>query len=61
MKPLSSQKGLGSTKWLLHSHFSEQAETLGAVYGVKLADLFFGFAKGGGVMRSIMQCYVKSG
>ncbi|KFA98046.1 ABC transporter ATP-binding protein [Vibrio sp. ER1A] len=45
MKPLSSQKGLGSTKWLLHSHFSEQAETLGAVYGVKLADLFLALQK----------------
>ncbi|MGR5295151.1 ABC transporter ATP-binding protein [Vibrio mediterranei] len=45
MKPLSSQKGLGSTKWLLHSLFSEQAETLGAVYGVKLADLFLALQK----------------
>ncbi|MFH4859694.1 ABC transporter ATP-binding protein [Vibrio diabolicus] len=45
MNPLSSQKGLGSTKWLLTAQYAQQAETMGAIYGVKLADLFLALQK----------------
>ncbi|MFM2587438.1 ABC transporter ATP-binding protein [Vibrio sp. TBV020] len=44
--PLSSEKGLGCTRWLLEA---EQAEKLGDVkriYNVKLADLFLAIQKG---------------
>lgn len=45
MNPLSSQKGLGSTKWLLTAQYAQQAETMGAIHGVKLADLFLALQK----------------
>ncbi|HHX8651885.1 TPA: ABC transporter ATP-binding protein [Vibrio diabolicus] len=45
MNPLSSQKGLGSTKWLLAAQYAQQAETMGAIHGVKLADLFLALQK----------------
>ncbi|MCR9626349.1 ABC transporter ATP-binding protein [Vibrio antiquarius] len=45
MNPLSSQKGLGSTKWLLKAQYAQQAETMGAIHGVKLADLFLALQK----------------
>ncbi|MFH4894298.1 ABC transporter ATP-binding protein [Vibrio sp. Y42_MX_L11] len=45
MNPLSSQKGLGSTKWLLTAQYAQQAETMGAIHRVKLADLFLALQK----------------
>lgn len=45
MHPLSSQKGLGTTKWLLSSQYADQAAGLGDVHGVKLADLFLALQK----------------
>ncbi|HHF0556065.1 TPA: ABC transporter ATP-binding protein [Vibrio antiquarius] len=45
MNPLSSQKGLVSTKWLLTAQYAQQAETMGAIHGVKLADLFLALQK----------------
>ncbi|HHF2969897.1 TPA: ABC transporter ATP-binding protein [Vibrio diabolicus] len=45
MNPLSSQKGLGSTKWLLKAQYTQQAETMGSIHGVKLADLFLALQK----------------
>ncbi|MGY5728816.1 ABC transporter ATP-binding protein [Vibrio chemaguriensis] len=45
MNPVSSQKGLGSTKWLLTAQYAQQAETMGAIHGVKLADLFLALQK----------------
>lgn len=47
MNPLSSQKGLGSTKWLLKAQYAQQAETMGGAIhgGVKLADLFLALQK----------------
>lgn len=45
MNPLSAQKGLGSTKWLLTAQYAQQAETMGAIHGVKLADLFLALQK----------------
>ncbi|MCW8347186.1 ABC transporter ATP-binding protein [Vibrio sp. ZSDZ65] len=45
MNPLSSQKGLGTTKWLLSSQYAAQVKALGDVYGVKLADLFLALQK----------------
>ncbi|MCK6264672.1 ABC transporter ATP-binding protein [Vibrio sp. ZSDE26] len=45
LKPLSFQKGLGSTKWLLSSQYAAQVEGLGEVYTVKLADLFLALQK----------------
>ncbi|MGU3840614.1 ABC transporter ATP-binding protein, partial [Vibrio diabolicus] len=45
MNPLSSQKGLGSTKWLLTAQYAQQAETMGTIHGVKLADLFLALQK----------------
>ncbi|MCG9642367.1 ABC transporter ATP-binding protein [Vibrio sp. Isolate34] len=40
LNPLTSQPGLGTTKWLLESHYKEQVESLGNIYNVGLADLF---------------------
>lgn len=45
MQPLSSQNGLGTTKWLLSSKYAEQAERLGKICDVKLADLFLALQK----------------
>jgi ABC-2 type transport system ATP-binding protein len=40
LNPLTSQPGLGTTKWLLQSQFKAQVESLGNIYNVGLADLF---------------------
>ncbi|NOH98231.1 ABC transporter ATP-binding protein [Vibrio sp. 99-70-13A1] len=40
LNPLSSQQGLGTTKWLLKGQYRTQVENLGQCYQVKLADLF---------------------
>ncbi|MFM2643914.1 ABC transporter ATP-binding protein [Vibrio chagasii] len=40
LKPLTSQPGLGTTKWLLESQYKPQVESLGNIYNVGLADLF---------------------
>ncbi|OEF08630.1 ABC transporter ATP-binding protein [Vibrio genomosp. F10] len=45
LTPLSSQKGLGTTKWLLSSQYAAQVEELGSIYSVKLADLFLALQK----------------
>ncbi|MDG2898703.1 ABC transporter ATP-binding protein, partial [Vibrio parahaemolyticus] len=37
--------GLGSTKWLLKAQYAQQAETMGSIHGVKLADLFLALQK----------------
>lgn len=46
MQPLSSQKGLHTTKWLLSSQYVTQAKKLGAIHDVTLADLFLALQKG---------------
>ena len=38
--PLTSQSGLGTTKWLLEGQYKAQVESLGNTYNVGLADLF---------------------
>ncbi|EDK30100.1 putative ABC transporter ATP-binding protein [Vibrionales bacterium SWAT-3] len=40
LKPLTSQPGLGTTKWLLEGQYRPQVESLGNIYKVGLADLF---------------------
>ncbi|WP_407333305.1 ABC transporter ATP-binding protein [Enterovibrio sp. 27052020O] len=40
LNPISSQKGLGTTKWLLSRDCAYQVEGMGMVYKVRLADLF---------------------
>ncbi|MFA0079558.1 ABC transporter ATP-binding protein [Vibrio artabrorum] len=40
LHPLTSQPGLGTTKWLLASQYKAQVEPLGNIYNVGLADLF---------------------
>ena len=40
LKPLTSQPGLGTTKWLLEGQYKPQVESLGNIYNVGLADLF---------------------
>ncbi len=40
LKPLTSQPGLGTTKWLLEGQYRPQVESLGNIYNVGLADLF---------------------
>ena len=40
LKPLTSQPGLGTTKWLLEGQYNPQVESLGNIYNVGLADLF---------------------
>ncbi|MGY0615099.1 ABC transporter ATP-binding protein [Vibrio sp. FJH11] len=46
MHPLSAQKGLGTTKWLLSSRYLSQVEGMGDIHGVTLADLFLALQKG---------------
>jgi len=38
--PLSSQVGLGSTKWLIKTQYREKIKGLGSIYTVSLSDLF---------------------
>lgn len=40
LNPLTSQPGLGTTKWLLEGQYKTQVESLGNIYNVGLADLF---------------------
>jgi len=40
LQPLTSQPGLGATKWLLEGQYKAQAKSLGNIYHVGLADLF---------------------
>ncbi|QPK06617.1 ABC transporter ATP-binding protein [Vibrio kanaloae] len=40
LNPLTSQPGLGTTKWLLEGQYKAQVESLGNIYNVGLADLF---------------------
>ncbi|CAH6964080.1 ABC transporter ATP-binding protein [Vibrio chagasii] len=40
LKPLTSQPGLGTTKWLLEGQYRPLVESLGNIYNVGLADLF---------------------
>ncbi len=47
MQPLSSQKGLGTTRWLLSSLHIEEVKELGDIHNVTLADLFLALQKGG--------------
>ncbi|EEX94731.1 ABC transporter ATP-binding protein [Vibrio orientalis CIP 102891 = ATCC 33934] len=44
--PLSSEKALGSTRWLLRSEQVEQLDDVDRIYNVKLADLFLALQKG---------------
>lgn len=45
MSPLSSQKGIGTTKWLLSSQYAEHITGLGNVQRATLADLFLALQK----------------
>ncbi|WP_261883968.1 ABC transporter ATP-binding protein [Vibrio pelagius] len=45
LKPLSSQAGLGSTKWLLESQYKPQTEEFGQRFNVGLSDLFLATQK----------------
>ncbi|MGR5236375.1 ABC transporter ATP-binding protein [Vibrio alfacsensis] len=45
MEPLSWQKGLATTKWLLPSKYAAQVKDLGDICHVKLADLFLALQK----------------
>ncbi|CAM2934831.1 ABC transporter ATP-binding protein [Vibrio mytili] len=45
LNPLSSQKGLGTTKWLLRSKYTAQVDGWGECYQVKLADIFLALQK----------------
>ncbi|CAK1928408.1 ABC transporter ATP-binding protein [Vibrio crassostreae] len=40
LNPLTSQPGLGTTKWLLEGQYKAQVEPMGTIYNVGLADLF---------------------
>lgn len=46
LNPLSSEKALGCTRWLLRAEQLEQLEDVERVYNVKLADLFLALQKG---------------
>lgn len=45
LKPLSSERGLGSTRWLIRSEQAEQLGEVDKIYNVKLADLFLALQK----------------
>lgn len=45
LKPLSSERGLGSTRWLIQSEQAEQLDDVDKIYNVKLADLFLALQK----------------
>ncbi|TNF23344.1 MAG: ABC transporter ATP-binding protein, partial [Vibrionaceae bacterium] len=45
LNPLSSQVGLGTTKWLLKAQYRNAVEGLGHIYSVKLAELFLALQK----------------
>lgn len=45
LAPLSSQIGLGTVKWLLHSKYKQQVQGLGDIYTANLADLFIATQK----------------
>lgn len=46
LNPLSSEKALGSTRWLLRAEQVEQLDDVERIYNVKLADLFLALQKG---------------
>ncbi|WP_394126783.1 ABC transporter ATP-binding protein [Vibrio hepatarius] len=46
LNPLSSEKALGSTRWLLRAEQVEQLNDVEQIYNVKLADLFLALQKG---------------
>lgn len=45
LNPLSSEQGLGSTRWLLRADKAEQLQDVDRIYNVKLADLFLALQK----------------
>ncbi|WP_038173433.1 ABC transporter ATP-binding protein [Vibrio pacinii] len=45
LKPLSRERGLGSTRWLLHAAQIDQLDGINKIYNVKLADLFLALQK----------------
>lgn len=45
LQPLSSEKVLGATRWLIRSQQAEQLEDVDRIYNVKLADLFLALQK----------------
>ncbi|MGD8117030.1 ABC transporter ATP-binding protein [Vibrio sp. TRT 29B02] len=45
LNPLSSERGLGSTRWLLRSEQAERLQDVDRIYNVKLADLFLALQK----------------
>ena len=45
LQPLSSEQGLGSTRWLLRAEQAEQLQDVDRIYNVKLADLFLALQK----------------
>ncbi|MDE1236363.1 ABC transporter ATP-binding protein [Vibrio aestuarianus] len=45
LQPLASEVSLGTTKWLLSSEYRGAVEGFGAIYTVKLADLFLALQK----------------
>ncbi|WP_019614873.1 ABC transporter ATP-binding protein [Psychromonas ossibalaenae] len=47
MSPISSQAGLGSTKWLLKSQYRSQAEGLGEIINPNLQEIFIALQKEG--------------
>lgn len=46
-QPLSSQAGLGTTKWLLSAEYRDQVEGLGEIQQASLADLFIALQREG--------------
>lgn len=46
LNPLSSEKALGTTRWLLRAEQAEQVDDVERIYNVKLADLFLALQKG---------------
>ncbi|AIW15576.1 ABC transporter ATP-binding protein [Vibrio tubiashii] len=45
LKPLSSERALGSTRWLIRSEQAQQLDSVDKIYNVKLADLFLALQK----------------
>ncbi|MDC5705595.1 ABC transporter ATP-binding protein [Vibrio europaeus] len=45
LKPLSSERALGSTRWLIRSEQAQQLDDVEKIYNVKLADLFLALQK----------------
>ncbi|MCW8335847.1 ABC transporter ATP-binding protein [Vibrio paucivorans] len=47
LEPLSSERGLGTTRWLLRADKATALEDVQSIYSVKLADLFLALQKEG--------------